>query len=172
MVKKTMINVYPIRYKERMLEFLLIKRATLSYNWQCVTGSVGDSMGALDHPKGESPFECAKRELFEETGYSPTLILPLNIPPELFKETEDDEGEKSPPQLQEALKEVVFFNYIARIDQPQDPVLNPAEHTDWKWCSVETAYQLIKWAVEKKLLVFVYHYLLKNPLLRPPDSSP
>jgi 8-oxo-dGTP pyrophosphatase MutT (NUDIX family) len=165
MVQKAMVNVYPIRYKNNNLEFLMIKRATLSYNWQCVSGSVGHTMGALDHPKGESPLECAKRELFEETGYNPTLFLPLYIPHELFTENEEDEGDKTPPHLQEELKEIKYHNFIARIDQPQKPVLNPAEHIDWKWCSFETAYKIIKWAVEKKLLRFVYNHLLSNPLI-------
>ena len=160
-----MVGVYPIRYKENNLEFLLIKRATVSYNWQCVTASVGDTMGALDHPKDESPFECAKRELFEETGYIPAIILPVDIPKELYTENDEDEGEKSPPHLQELVKEITFYNYVARIDQHQDPILNPAEHTNWKWCSFEIAYKIIKWAVEKKLLNYIYNFLLKNPLI-------
>ena len=164
MAQKAMVNVYPIRYKNSNIEFLMIKRATLSYNWQCVSGSVGDTMGAHDHPKGESPIECAKRELLEETGYIPAQLLLLNIPHELFTENEKDEGDKCPPQLLGELKGITFYNYIARIDQHQDPVLNPTEHTDWKWCSFEVAYGIIKWAMEKKLLKFVHHYLIRNPI--------
>ncbi|MHA2367125.1 MAG: NUDIX domain-containing protein, partial [Candidatus Hodarchaeales archaeon] len=165
MVQKAMVAVYPIRYKDSNLEFLMIKRATLSYNWQCVTGSIGDTMGALDHPKGENPLECANRELFEETGYTPAIILPLNIPQKLYKENGEDEGDTSPPDLQELVKEIKFYNFIALIDQPQDPVLNPVEHTDWKWCSFEIAYKIIKWAVEKKLLRFVNNYVINSQQL-------
>lgn len=160
-----MIAVYPIKYTNKNLEFLLIKRATLSYNWQCVTSSVGNTMGALDHPNGESPRECAKRELFEETRYKPALLLAINIPHELYTENQEDEGAKSPLHLKELIKEITFYNFIARIDQPQDPVLNPAEHTEWKWCSFELAHKIIKWAIEKKLLSYVYNYLIKNPLI-------
>ncbi|MHA2156494.1 MAG: NUDIX domain-containing protein [Candidatus Hodarchaeales archaeon] len=164
MVQKAMVAVYPIRYKDSNLEFLMIKRVTLSFNWQCVTGSVGDSMDALDHPKGENPLECATRELFEETGYTPAIIVPHNIPQEFYSETREDEGDSSPPHRQELIKEIQFHNFIARIDQRLDPVLNLAEHTDWTWYSFEIAYKLIKWSVEKKLLRYVYNYVIKSPL--------
>jgi 8-oxo-dGTP pyrophosphatase MutT (NUDIX family) len=163
-VQKEMIAVYPIRYKDNTLEFLMIKRATVSYNWQCVSGSVGDTMDAFDHPKGENPLECANRELFEETGYTPAIILPLDIPRVFYSESEEGEGDSTPPHLQEFIKEIQFHNFIARIDQRLDPVLNPAEHTDWKWCSFEIAYKIIKWRLEKELLRYVYNYLIEIPL--------
>jgi 8-oxo-dGTP pyrophosphatase MutT (NUDIX family) len=160
---KAMVSVYPIRYINSKLEYLMIKRATVSYNWQCVTGSVGHTLGARDHPIDESPRECAKRELFEETGYIPALIVPFYPPPGFYIEDEN-EGEISPPELQKLVKEITFYNFIARIDQRQNPVLNSAEHTDWKWCSFETAYEIIQWAIEKKGLRIVNNYLIKNPL--------
>ena len=163
-VQKAMVNVYPIRYKKNAIEYLIIKRATLSYNWQCVSGSVGDTMGALDHPKGETPLQCGKRELFEETGYIPAQIISVKVPKELYIETKSDDGKISPSHLQELLKEIKLYNFIARIDQTKDPILNPAEHTDWKWCDYETAYELIMWAVEKKLLRFMNDFLSKSPL--------
>ena len=163
-----MVAVYPIRYIDNNLEFLMIKRATPSYNWQCVTGSVGHTMGALDHPKGESPLECAKRELFEETAYIPAIMIPVEIPHDIYfnNEVEINELEENvpPDEVQELQNEIKFYNFVARIDQPQDPVLDPTEHTDWKWCSFEQAYEIIMWAVEKKLLKRIYNYLHKNPL--------
>lgn len=158
-----MASVYPIRHRNGQLEFLMIKRATLSYNWQCVTGSVGRSMGALDHPADETPLECAEREMFEETGYKSTQIIPFD-PPEGFFIEDEDNGEIIPPHLQKVFKETTFYTFIAKIDQDQDPILNPTEHTQWKWCSYEQAYEIILWAIEKKAIRIVNEYLIKNPL--------
>lgn len=150
-----MISVHLFRYKDSDLEFLMIKRATLGYNWQCVTGAL---------EKGESSLECVKREIFEETGYIPALITPISFPQEYYTEKEGQGDEWPPQELQKLVKDLKVHHFIARIDQPQDPVLNPAEHTDWKWCSYETAYEMIKWDIEKKNLRYVYNYLINNPL--------
>jgi 8-oxo-dGTP pyrophosphatase MutT (NUDIX family) len=163
MVQKKMVAVYPIRYRDGNLEFLMIKRATVSYNWQCVTSSVGDSIGALDHPKGESQLECAIRELYEETGYKSSLIIPFDHPQDFYIEDEE-EGNMLSSEQKKLVKEITFYNFIARIDELQDPVLNPAEHTDWKWCSYETAYKIIMWSIEKKGIRIVNNFLINNPL--------
>ncbi len=158
-----MASVYPIRYRNGQLEYLMIKRTTLNYNWQCVTGSVGQTMGALDHPVNETPLECAEREMFEETGYRSANIIPFE-PPEGFLIEDEDNGETVPPHLQKEFKETTFYNFIAKIDQDQDPILNPAEHTHWKWCRYQEAYEIILWAIEKKALRIINDYLIKNPL--------
>lgn len=158
-----MASIFPIRYRNGQLEYLMIKRTTLSYNWQWVTGSVGQTMGALDHPADESPLECAIREMFEETGYSSSNIISFD-PPEGFFAEDEGNGEIMPPHLLKLHKATTHYNFIARIKQEQDPILNPSEHTDWRWCSYEEAYELILWAVEKKGLRIVNDYLVKNPL--------
>jgi 8-oxo-dGTP pyrophosphatase MutT (NUDIX family) len=164
MVKKELISVQPIRYNGNKLEFLLIKRATPGYNWQCVTGSVGQSMGALDHPKNETPLECAKRELYEETGYNAAQIIPFQAPPEYYEEGDEEVGERIPIELEDILKEIAGYDFIALINQSKDPVLNPEEHTDWKWCDYDTGYNLILYSIEKKGFRHIRQYLLKHPL--------
>ena len=163
MAGKQLTSIYPIRYRNGQLEYLMIKRATLSYNWQCVTGSVGQSMGSMDHPEKETPLECGVRELFEETGYKAAHIIEFDAPEDMLIEDEP-QGRLIPANLQALNNETTFFTFIARIDEQQDPVLIPTEHTDWKWCDFKTAYDLIMWAVEKKAIRLVNEYLVKNSL--------
>jgi 8-oxo-dGTP pyrophosphatase MutT (NUDIX family) len=162
MRKKGMIAVFPIRYRNNTLEFLLIKRATLSYNWQWVTGSI---------EKGETSLEGAKRELMEETGYNPALIIPFIIPKEFYTEPEQEdlilwrETGQTIKKLQKIKKRLIIYHFLVRIDDLQDPALNSTEHTDWKWCDYETAFKIILWLGEKKILRYVHNYLIENPLI-------
>lgn len=182
-----MVSVYPIRYKDKNLEFLMIKRVTPSYNWQCMTGAV---------EKGEIPLEAAKRELFEETGYVPALITPFSFDEKYLKDyikEHDKEMLKIFDEIKvqsdlsihllsiflqdtfpEGSAEFTFltaprtgkiiknYHFIARIDQSQDPILESTEHDEWKWCSYDTAYKIIMWEIEKKNLEYVNKCIKKN----------
>jgi len=73
----TFVLVHPYRYKNGNLEFLLIKRKGLSYNWQGVTGAL---------EKDEEPIDCTKREILEETGYIPSFITQVYFPQIIIQE--------------------------------------------------------------------------------------
>ncbi|MHA2249281.1 MAG: NUDIX domain-containing protein, partial [Candidatus Kariarchaeaceae archaeon] len=146
MTKQQMISVYPIRYVSGRWEHLIIKRATVSYNWQCVTGGV---------ERDESPLEAAHRELFEETAYRTKTLIPFTYDENFFI---DDEpyGEHDDKLLEEFLKTIENIIYIAVIEEHQEPVLDPKEHTDWLWCNYQTAYEKILWAIEKKQFRLIF----------------
>jgi 8-oxo-dGTP pyrophosphatase MutT (NUDIX family) len=152
-----MATVHPFRYREGKLEFLLIKRATVSWNWQGVTGSTEE---------GETLKECAIRELFEETGYSPAFITSIEFPPSFYKGVEN-RGERIPEKYYDGdtykqLEKGTYF--AARIDQTQEPIIDPEEHTEWIWCNFERAYDLIMWDIEKRVLRFVNMMIVNGEL--------
>ncbi|MFX1326026.1 MAG: NUDIX domain-containing protein [Promethearchaeota archaeon] len=161
MRRKKVISAFMIRYNGDKLEFLLIKRAEMSYNWHWITGGV---------EKGEIRLEGAKRELREEIGYHPALIIPFSVPQELYKDLEEEDLNlwvkqgQSLRKLHNIMKKHKMYYFQIRIDELQDPILDPTEHTDWKWCDYETACKSIMWLNEKKILTCVNNYLIENPL--------
>lgn len=141
-----MVAIFPIRVFEGKLEFLFIKRATKAYNWQWVTGGVHD---------GETPDEAAHRELYEETGYSTTRLIPYS-PPEGYLIDDEKDGDRDAFLLKLYVEQVEGIHYVAIIEEDQDPVLSAEEHTDWQWCEYQTGYELIKWSIEKKGFRLLY----------------
>ncbi|MGD8506469.1 MAG: NUDIX domain-containing protein [Candidatus Bathyarchaeota archaeon] len=152
----TTVLVHPYRYKNDELEYLLIKRKRVAYNWQGVSGSVEEN---------ETTEECAIRELFEETGYIPASVTPINLPADFHEGTEGKgeiwEGHYNGDSYIKLQKDTLF---IARIDQKKDPVLNPEEHTDWIWCKYEKAYEIIKWDLEKRFLRYINNMLITGEI--------
>lgn len=150
--KGQMVSVYPIRALGNDWEHLIIKRATVSYNWQCVTGGVKTP---------EKPIDGAYRELFEETGYKASQMIPYTYS-EDFLVDDESSGNHDPDLLAKILREVDIIVFIAIITDSKDPFLSPKEHTDWKWCSFNQTYQLVDWAVEKK-----GHRIIRDFILQP-----
>jgi dATP pyrophosphohydrolase len=137
--------VYPVRQIEDDWEFLLLKRTVESGGfWQGVTGSVAE---------GESLVDCAKRELLEETSYIPQFIYQTE---ETYKLPIK---EKSLHLFPEGTKEWTEFLFIARIEQEEDPTIRADEHSEWRWCSFEEAYELLYWSNNKDALKKVYEFL-------------
>ena len=71
--------------------------------------------------------------MFEETGYETNQMVYFSYQPDYFIDDEL-EGKHDEKFLQKFLIEVETIVYFAIINDLKDPVIDPKEHTDWKWC--------------------------------------
>ena len=112
--------------------------------WQGVTGAPENN---------ETNYEGAKRELFEETGYKSVNLIKTGI--SYIIPMEDRWKDIYP----EGTKEIPEYLFIAVIEHPGPPKIDPIEHNDWKWCNFDEALSLLKWEDNKKALKYVKNYL-------------
>ena len=61
----------------------------------------------------------------------------------------------------EGTKEIPEYLFIAKIDDPSPPKIDPMEHNDWKWCSYEECMELLSLEDNIRALEAVKR-LLKN----------
>ena len=141
----TQVLVYPVRKIDDGWEYLMLKRVENRGGfWQGVTGAP---------EKGETNLEGAKRELFEETGYNPANLQQTDIS---FIIPMQDRWKDIYPV---GTKEIPEYLFIAMIEQPRPPKIDPIEHNEWKWCLFEDAMNLLTWEDNKKALKYVKNYL-------------
>lgn len=139
------VLVYPVRRNRDRWEYLMLKRIDNRGSfWQGVTGAPEN---------GENNSEGAKRELFEETGYSSVNLIKTDI--SYIIPMEDRWKDIYP----EGTKEIPEYLFIAVIHQPDPPKIDPIEHNDWRWCLYEEAMNLLTWEDNKKALEYVQNYL-------------
>ncbi len=141
------VLVYPVRRTNEDWEYLMLKRVDNRGGfWQGVTGAPED---------GESLYEGAKRELFEETGYRPLNLTQTDI--SYIIPMEDRWLDIYP----KGTKEIPEYLFFAMIEHPGPPKIDPIEHNAWKWCSYEVAMNLLTWEDNKRALNYVQHFLSK-----------
>ncbi len=139
------VLVYPVRFREDAWEYLLLKRVEDRGGfWQGVTGAP---------EKNENILEAAKREILEETGFVPEIVFKIDYNYEI--DVSDVKGSVYAPDVK-AIPEYVF---LARVPEDSIPVIDPIEHTDWKWCTYDEAHGLLKWEENKKALEVVQSML-------------
>ena len=139
------VLVYPVRKTSGYLEYLMLKRVDNRGSfWQGVTGAPEND---------ETLLEGAKRELYEETGYSPANLIQTDI--SYIIPMEDRWNDIYP----EGTEEIPEYLFIAKIDHSQPPKIDPIEHNEWKWCNFDEALSLLKWEDNKKALKYVKNYL-------------
>jgi len=139
------VLIYPVKKTDEKWEYLMLKRVKNRGGfWQGVTGA----------PKNDETLsEAAKRELYEETAYSPLNLIKTDI--SYIIPMEDRWIDIYPV----GTTEIPEYLFIAKIDESNPPKIDPIEHNDWKWCSYEEAMNLLSLEENKRALDFVHMFL-------------
>jgi 8-oxo-dGTP pyrophosphatase MutT (NUDIX family) len=140
------VSIFIVRMKpDGDCEYLLLHRVLprLAF-WQPVTGGV---------ESGETIEQAARRELIEETGFSPDDLRPIGFtyafpPDEFFKavyETLPDE--------------IAVHVFVASARSGSEPKIDPIEHDEYIWCTYGEALDMLYWWDDKELLKQVAAFL-------------
>jgi len=116
------------RRNGNVIEYLLLKRLPEKNGfWQPMTGGVEE---------GETRDEALQREIMEETGVRNIVAVIEGL---YYFEFSD-------PNLNQE------YVYGVEVSPSEDIVLDPKEHSEYKWCSFQEALQLLHWKENKEAL--------------------
>jgi len=124
------VLVHPVCQSESGWRYLMLHRIPdRGAFWQGVSGGVW---------WGESLPAAARRELFEETGLHPARLVALHCSYSFAMQAQWE------PLYAPGTVVIDEYVFLAVVDQ-LEPVLSPAEHDDWRWCTYEEARALLIW---------------------------
>jgi 8-oxo-dGTP pyrophosphatase MutT (NUDIX family) len=137
------VSIHVFRTTADGVQFLMLRRiASRGGFWQGVTGAP---------LAGETDAEAAIREVREETGYDVrSSVIPLNLSyryalrPEL--------AERWRALYGPGVDEISVVAFGAEVPAAIDPVLDPAEHDSFAWCTYRQADALLDWPIERDAL--------------------
>jgi 8-oxo-dGTP pyrophosphatase MutT (NUDIX family) len=116
------------RRNGNVIEYLLLKRPPERNGfWQPVTGGVEE---------GETRDEALQREIMEETGVRNIVAVIEDL----------YHFEFSDPNLNQE------YVYGVEVSSSEEIVLDPKEHSEYRWCSLQEALQLLHWKENKEAL--------------------
>jgi lipoyl(octanoyl) transferase len=124
------VLVHPVRRTEEGWRYLLLHRIPRRGGfWQGVSGGV---------EWGEALAAAARRELFEEAGFSPQQLQQVDC--SYTFPMQEEWREIYPPGTSEVAEHV----FLAVVESAE-PTLSPGEHDAWRWCTFEEALALLAW---------------------------
>ena len=116
------------RRKNNTIEYLLLKRLPGRNGfWQPVTGGLEE---------GETRTEALRREIEEETGIKNLIRVIEGL--HYF--------EFSDPNLNQE------YVYGVEVSPAEDVVLDGKEHSEYRWCGIKDALELLSWKENKEAL--------------------
>ncbi|ADI37933.1 NUDIX hydrolase [Waddlia chondrophila] len=143
MIQPTHTVCYVVRMVNGQSEYLLMQRCSeyLNGNWQMVTGSI---------QTGETAWQAALRELYEETSLKPKIFYKVDQV-ESFYELE--------------LDKILFGPIFLAIVNPEQAVrLSPTEHRCFIWKPLEEALKYLQFSNQRRIISFIEErYILQEP---------
>lgn len=144
MPKKKLIDLYPYRLKESKAEYLLLKRAAdqkYGGQWRMIAGKV---------EPGETHWQAALRELYEETQLKPVKFWTIPSMNNFYEHQSD------------AVLTIPAF--AAQIDIDDSVILN-SEHSEATWYKIEQAVEQIPWPEQRRLIKLLNDIVISNQIL-------
>ena len=131
------ILVFLRRDNDGIVEYLILKRVDMGA-WQGIAGGGEDD---------EAPAEAAIRETLEETGVTVSGLIDLESVETLSVLTVAGFY-----QWGEGVELIPEYSFCA--DVPFDtPIRLSGEHTEYRWCDLQRALELLEWDSNKKALI-------------------
>ena len=132
------------RRHETGIDFLVLKRAPEDGGfWQAITGTIED---------GELALETLERELMEEAGISEAIHI-SDMLEEYFWEI--------PEQNMKGKDHV----YAVEVAVDMEVVLDPTEHTEFRWLPLADALELLRYDGNKKTMQLVSDYAARRAMM-------
>ena len=139
-VVTTHVDSYVYRWDGNRPAYLLLKRPSEKHFGHLLQGVAG-------HIKdGESAVEATIRELKEETGFEPARMFTIDYVSS-FYQSHDDRMHLVP---------------VFGIEVTSAEVDLSDEHESFRWCSIETAVQLLSWRQQKEALQILHEMVVTN----------
>lgn len=132
---------------------LLHRRSERGGFWQPISGTIDPD---------ESPIATARREMIEETGHA-AEPMPLDLTQSFLIESQYLASRYPEPII---ASEVVFH---AELDSSRPIRIDPLEHDDWGWFSMDEALEKIRWTDDRDALEKLAS---TNPVSRETRSHP
>ncbi len=139
-VVTTHVDSYVFRWDGNRPVYLMLKRPSdkhYGHLWQGVAGHIEE---------GESAVEATVRELKEETGFEPTRMFTVDYVSSFYQSHNDQ----------------MHLVPVFGIEVSSAEVELSDEHEFFRWCSIETALDLLSWRQQKEALKVLHEMVITN----------